>query len=145
MSRDLAKVFVLGRLVRDVEVKTFNSGASLATFSVASNYGKKVGDRYEDEVSYFDVEAWRGWEPIQQYLTKGQQVVIDGDLRQQRWENKEGQKRSKVVIVTNSIQLVGGKNNGASNSDYNTPSVERNPPNLNGFIDDFPNDGKIPF
>jgi single-strand DNA-binding protein len=135
--RDLNKVTLIGRLVRDVEARELNSGTRVANFALANNYSKKVGDHYEDAVSFIDCEAFRGWEQIEQYLTKGKQVAIEGSLRQDRWEDKEGNKRNKIKILVDSIQLLGGQGNGEANGSAPSPST---PSSSEGqmFNDDIP-------
>ncbi len=108
MAQDINKWIGAGRLVRDAELSYTNTGYALLKFSIAVNRRKKHGDQWIDEANFFDVTVWgkRG-EALAQYMVKGQQLMIEGELIQQRWE-KEGQKRSKVSIEANNIQLVGG-------------------------------------
>ena len=80
----------------------------MCKFSVAVNRRRKNGDQWEEEASYFDVVIWgRSGESLNQYLLKGKAVGIDGELRQDRWQ-QDGQNRSKVEIVASNIQLLGG-------------------------------------
>jgi single-strand DNA-binding protein len=109
MAQDINQVIVIGRLTRDAEIKTTASGQVVSDISIASNRNVKKGDKWESEANFFDVTIWgRQAEALQQYLTKGQQVGITGELRQQRWE-KDGQQRSKVIINANHVQLLGSK------------------------------------
>lgn len=109
MSNDTNVVVLIGRLTRDAELKFTNSGLAIVRFSVASNRSIKRGDTWEKEVDYYDITSFgKQGEAVAQYLTKGTQVAIQGELRQDRWE-KDGQKHSKVAIVANNIQLLGGK------------------------------------
>jgi single-strand DNA-binding protein len=81
-------------------------------FSVAVNRRRKNGDQWEEEASYFDVVVWgRSGESLNQYLLKGKAVGIDGELRQDRWQ-QDGQNRSKVEIVASNIQLLSGGGQG---------------------------------
>ena len=113
---DINTTTQVGRLTRDAETKYTGGGMCIAEFSLANNYRKKSGDEWIDEVNYFDVVLFgKRAEALAQYLTKGTQLAVSGSLRQDRWE-KDGQKRSKVVIVANDIQLLGGKR-GASEED----------------------------
>jgi len=99
---------LIGRLTRDAELKYTNSGLAVCNFSVADNYKKKVGDNYEDAVSYFDITIFgKKAESLNQYLLKGSQVAIFGELQQDRYE-KDGQKRSKVKLVFRDLQFLGG-------------------------------------
>lgn len=104
---DINQVVICGRLTRDSELKFTTGGTAVARASVAVN--RYAGQNKDDEVSFFDVIIWgKQAEGLNQYLTKGKQVVISGELKQERWE-KEGQKQSRVEIVARSIQLVGSK------------------------------------
>lgn len=107
--KDVNGVTVAGRLTRDAELKYTNSGFAILQFSVANNYSKKVGDRWEDEANFFDVKVLgKMGEAIAQYMLKGKQVFIQGALRQERWKTNEGENRSKILIMAEHVQLVGG-------------------------------------
>jgi len=124
---DLNSVVLIGRLTRDAELKTTSSGFAVSNFSIAVNYRKKQGDGWEDVANFFDVTLFgKQAETLHQYLVKGKQVAISGELRQDRWVQDDGQNRSKVVINANSVQLLGngnsngGNSNGNSNSNHNS-------------------------
>ncbi|MCL2294715.1 MAG: single-stranded DNA-binding protein [Spirochaetes bacterium] len=105
---DINRVFLVGRLTRDAELRFTSAGMPVAKFSIAVNRSKKSGDQWEEEVSYFDIVLWgKIAEALSKYLAKGKQVAIDGELRQNRWE-QDGQPRSKVEIHAANIQLLGG-------------------------------------
>jgi single-strand DNA-binding protein len=105
---DINRVVLVGRLTRDAELKYTASGQAVCKFSVAVNRRRKNGEQWEDEANYFDVVLWgRQGESLNQYLVKGKAVGIDGELRQDRWQ-QDGQIRSKVEIVAGNIQLLGG-------------------------------------
>jgi single-strand DNA-binding protein len=119
MAEDINKVMLVGRLTRDAELQYTNSGYALCKFSVAVNRRKKEGNQWIDEANYFDGNLWgkRG-ESLNSYLTKGTQVAIEGQLKQDRWE-KDGVKRSKVSIEVSNIQLLGGKSQGQPQNGHN--------------------------
>ena len=110
--KDINTVTVSGRLTRDAELRFTSGGFGILKFSLASNYSKKDGDQWRDEANFFDctILGKRG-ESLAQYLTKGTQVMVAGELRQERWE-KDGQKQSKVGIMVDGILLTGGKQQG---------------------------------
>jgi single-strand DNA-binding protein len=111
---DLNHVMIIGRLTRDAEFKYITSGQAICKFSVAVNRRRKNGDQWVDEANFFDVTLWgRQAESLNQYLQKGRQIAVEGELRQDRWE-QDGQNRSKVEIVANNIQLLGGNPGTAS-------------------------------
>jgi single-strand DNA-binding protein len=105
---DINRVVLVGRLTRDAELKYTATGQAVCKFSVAVNRRRKNGDQWEEEANYFDIVLWgRSGESLNQYLLKGKAVGIDGELRQDRWQ-QDGQNRSKVEIVASNIQLLGG-------------------------------------
>jgi single-strand DNA-binding protein len=122
MANDLNVVTLIGRLTRDPELTYANSGTAICKFSLAVNRRKKVADnKWEDEASFFDCSMFgKSAESITQYLEKGKQESVLGELRQNRWE-QDGQSRSKVEIIVNSIQLLGG-GSGQQESTPNAPA-----------------------
>ena len=108
---DLNSVTLVGRLTRDAEMKYSQAGNAYAQFSVANNKRKAVGNgEYEDAVSFFDcVMFGKLAESLTQYLVKGKQICLQGRMNQDRWEDAEGGKRSKIGIEVWKIQMVGGK------------------------------------
>ncbi len=112
---DINQVIIIGRLTRDAELKYTQGGLAIGNFSIAVNRRKKSGDQWVDEVSYFEVSLFgKQAETLNQYMMKGKQVAVHGELRQDRWE-QDGQSRSKVVIVANNVQLLGGNQGGSNN------------------------------
>jgi single-strand DNA-binding protein len=118
MAADINKVVLIGRLTRDAEQSYTQGGFALLKFSIAVNRNRKQGESWVEEVSYFDVTLFgRQGEAIANYMTKGKQVAVEGQLRQDRWEAQDGSKRSKVLIDCNNIQLLGGGREGSSSND----------------------------
>ncbi|MDR1786922.1 MAG: single-stranded DNA-binding protein [Treponema sp.] len=122
---DINHVVLVGRLTRDAELKYTAGGQGVSKFSLAINRRKKNGDVWEDEPNFFDIVLWgRQAEALSQYLQKGKTVGIEGELRQDRWQ-QDGQNRSKVEIVANNVQLLGGGQGGgqgaASGGGYSGP------------------------
>ena len=114
---DLNSVIIVGNLTKDIEVKYTQSGSAVGNISIASNRSKKQGDQWVDEVSYFDVVLFgKSAENLQQYLTKGKKVAVQGHLKQDRWNDQQGNNKSKISIISESIQFVGG-NNGQKSED----------------------------
>lgn len=156
-SSDINSVVIVGRLTRDVELKYMNNGNAVASMSIAVNRSKKEGDQWVSEAHFFDVSYFgKGAEAVKPYLTKGKQVAVQGSLRQNRWE-KDGQKQSRISIVADNVQLLGGKSDGNSDGtgygqqggSYAPPKQNFTPithPQQQSFdtgADDFPED--IPF
>ena len=126
---DTNHVVLVGRLTKDLgtDERSFGyvaNGQARANISIAVNRSKKNGDQWIDEVNYFDVTIWgKTAENLKPYLTKGKQIVIDGYLKQDRWE-KDGQKFSKVTVVANNVQLIGGKGDGSSQAPAVAPHFQ---------------------
>lgn len=134
--QDTNTVVLVGRLGRDAELKYVGETA-LVQFSIAVNTSRKnASGQYEDEANWIDVKVWgKGAEAVHKYLEKGKQVCVSGSLRQERWE-KDGQQRSKIVVNTHSVQLLGGRWEGKIDE---TPTQDD--PYANGkepFEDDVP-------
>ena len=112
---DLNDVILIGRITKDVgsDERSFSfvgNGTAKAVVSLAVNRSVKKGDTWEDEVSFIDCTIWgRTAENLKDKLTKGKQVCIHGYIKQDRWE-KDGQKQSRLNIVAESVQLLGGGN-----------------------------------
>lgn len=104
---DLSIAVLVGRLTRDAELKYTNSGQAVCHFSVATSSRRKKGDQWVDEASFWDIDLWgKQGESINQYLTKGKLVAVEGSMRQDRWE-QDGQSRMKVIVNANTVQLLG--------------------------------------
>jgi len=145
MSNDTNICTIIGRLVKDAELKMTGSGLAVTSFSLAVNRSVKKGDEWTDEASFFDVTLWgKIGEIIVQYMTKGKQIAVVGSLRQDRWTDKEGANRSKVVINAETVQLLGsgsaqagqGEAQGAPGKE--TPQGAKPSAQGDGFTDDIP-------
>lgn len=117
MAGDLNVIAIVGRLVRESELKYSQNGGAICRFSIAVNRRKRTADnRWEDEANFFDcVYFGKPAEGVNQFLEKGRQVSITGELHQSRWE-QDGQSRSRVEIYVNSLQLLGSNSNNQQNS-----------------------------
>lgn len=103
----LNKVLLIGRLTRDPEVRFFPSGTQITTFSIAYNRNYKVNDEWKEETHYFDIETYGALaERLGRSLSKGYQILVEGRLAQQRWENQAGEKRSKVVVIADRVSIL---------------------------------------
>lgn len=99
-------IMLEGNCVREPIVTTTTKGTMVCTFSVANNRSYRVGESFQKEVSFFDVEAWGNQaEKAAQNCTKGRGVCIEGRLKQCRWEDASGKKCTKVKIVASKIDF----------------------------------------
>jgi len=121
MSRGLNKVMIIGHLGKDPEMRYTPSGRPVTTFTVAvsRSWNSADGERHA-ETEWFNVVAWGNLAEIcKQYLTKGQQVFVEGRLQTRRWDDKEGQKHTSVEIVANEMMMLGDRR------DANHPGEEQ--------------------
>jgi single-strand DNA-binding protein len=108
MSRGLNKVMIIGNLGRDPEMRYTPSGKPVTTFSVATSrtWNTSEGEK-RDETEWFNVVAWSSLAEIcKQYLSKGQQVYIEGRLQTRHWDDQEGNKHTSVEIVANEMIIL---------------------------------------
>ena len=144
---DVNHVILIGRLTKDLgdDERSFGyvaNGTARANVSIAVNRSVKKGEEWVEEVNYFDVTIWgKTAENLKPYLTKGKQIAIDGYLKQDRWE-KDGQKMSKITVVANNVQLLGGKgensNSAAQPKPVNTNNQVEDSTSNSGFPEDIP-------
>ncbi|MDA3812370.1 MAG: single-stranded DNA-binding protein [Spirochaetaceae bacterium] len=141
MADDINEVILIGRLTRDMELQYTNTGWAIGKMSIAVNKRKKSGETWEDRANFFDVSLFgKRAESLAQYLLKGTQIAVTGNLNQNRWE-QDGSKRSRVVIEASGIQLLGSKSDSHSspgNSEKQQTSNEGNQPKKERFEDDIP-------
>ncbi len=111
--RGFSKAIITGNLTRDPELRTTPNGASVCSFSVAVNrVFKDSSGTQQESVSFIDCSAWgKLGEMIGQYAKKGAGVLVSGRLDQRSWEDKSGQKRSRVEIVVEDFNFTGPANN----------------------------------
>jgi len=111
MSRGLNKVMIIGRLGREPEMRYTPSGRPVTTFTIATSrtWNTADGER-RSETEWFNVVAWGNLAEIcKQYLTKGQQVYVEGRLQTRHWEDNEGSKHSAIEIVANEMIMLGDR------------------------------------
>ena len=111
MSRGLNKVMIIGRLGRDPEMRYTPSGRPVTTFSVATSRSWNTSDgERRTETEWFNVVAWGNLAEIcKQYLSKGQQVYVEGRLQTRYWDDSEGNKHSSTEIVANEMIMLGDR------------------------------------
>ncbi len=150
MARSINQVILMGRLVRDPEMRTTTTGKTIASFSIAVD---RTGQ--DDQADFFDVTAWEKLgELVNQYLSKGRRCLVQGRLRQDSWDDKEtGKKRSKVEVVATDVTFLDGPSgengpaqSGGSAQGSSAPAARKPADNAPDDIDDKPIDlSEIPF
>ncbi|UJS16332.1 MAG: single-stranded DNA-binding protein [Candidatus Jettenia sp.] len=106
----LNKVFLMGNLTRDPELRYTPAGLAVASFGIAINsaWTAKSGEKKE-EVCYVDINIFgRRAEVVGEYFSKGNPIFIEGRLQFNQWETKEGQKRNTLRVVADNFQFIGG-------------------------------------
>lgn len=139
----LNKVFLIGRLTRDPEIRFLPSGTQVTTFTLAVNraYKTKDSNEWKEETYFFDIEAF-GFlaERIGKQLNKGTQVLIEGSLRQDKWETPSGEKRTKIKVVAEKVNMLS-----SSKASEKPAPVEEEPAIDFNDTEDFTSDDDVPF
>ena len=127
------RTIVVGNLTRDVELRHIPSGTAVADIGVAINDREKRGDEWIDVTTFVDVTLWgRTAEVAAQFLSKGSPVLVEGRLRLETWNAKEsGEKRSKLKIVADKMQLLGSKGEAGG---QNQAAPQAAPANQDEFV-----------
>lgn len=123
----LNRVFLMGNLTRDPEVRYTPAGTAVGDLGLAinENYKNKAGETVESTV-FVDVEVWsRQAETCAEYLFKGSPVFVEGRLKLDQWVNQQGEKRSKLRVRADRVQFLGAPRRGAETAD---PHHENMPP-----------------
>lgn len=143
------KVLLVGNLTRDPELKHTPSNQAVAAIGLAVNrqYTTKDGEKRE-ETTFVDCEAWgRQAEVMSQYLSKGRPVLVEGRLKLDQWQDKDGNNRSKLKVVIENFQFLGGRGEGGGSrgggGDYASAAPGQGGPAGGGSGHD--NDDPIPF
>lgn len=148
MATDLNSVMIIGRLTADPQLKYLPNGNAVVEFSIANNYFVPNKDK---EVNYFDIVAFgKTAETVAKYLSKGKQIAITGSLRQDRWQDKEGNSKSRIRIIMQSMQMLGGAGGGSpqqSSENFGGHYEAENRDNSAGSVDigNFSDEDEVPF
>lgn len=128
------KVILVGRLTRDVELRYLPSGSAVAQFSLATsrNWTDKNSGEKKEETMFIDIKTFgRSAEIANQYLKKGNRVLVEGRLVLERWTDQNGQNRSKHVIQADSVNFMETRSESQNSASYDnndqvgyTPSPE---------------------
>jgi len=116
MAANLNKVFLMGNLTRDPEVKYTPKGTAVGDLAIAINDSYKAQDgTIKETVTYVDIEVWgRQAETCKQYLTKGRPIFVEGQLRLDQWETPQGEKKSRLKVRADRVQFLGSPAGGGN-------------------------------
>jgi single-strand DNA-binding protein len=142
MAKSVNQVFLMGNLTRDPELRSTQSGTSVCSFAIAINRSWTGSDgQTQEDVDFFDIVAWgKLGELVDQYMSKGRRVMVQGRLSTSSWEAKDGSKRSRVEVVAQDVTFLDGasdsggsgssrsdsSNSDSSSSDSNTKPKQSN-------------------
>jgi len=125
------KTILMGNLTREPELRVTPRGTSVCAFGMAVNrvFSDESGEKRE-ETTFLDCEAWgRQAEIISKYVSKGNPLFVEGRLRLDTWESKAGEKRSKLKVVVENMQLMGSRGDGGSRSpEEHAPAARKSAP-----------------
>ena len=133
------KVILVGNLGKDPEVRYLDSGVAVANFSLATteNYKNKRGEKVS-QTEWHNIVLWRGLaEVAEKWLKKGSSVYIEGKIRTNKWEDKEGNTRYNTEILADNMTMLGNRNNSDA-SDKNDIKIVSEIKSVNDENDDLP-------
>ena len=133
------KVILVGNLGKDPEVRYLDSGVAVANFSLATteNYKNKQGEKVS-QTEWHNIVLWRGLaEVAEKWLKKGSSVYIEGKIRTNKWEDKEGNTRYNTEILADNMTMLGNRIN-SDVSDKNDSKTASEIKSVNGENDDLP-------
>jgi len=136
---DYNKVLLMGRLTRDIELKYTPSNMAVAKVGLAVNhrYKSKEGENKE-EVTFIECDAWgRTAEVMSQYLSKGRPVFVEGRLKLDQWQDKDGGNRSMLKVVIENFQFIDSKggdgSTGGNSNSAGAPRASGPPPKQHAY------------
>lgn len=116
-ASNLNVVILTGNLTKDPELKETGSGTSVCELRLASNSSVKKNETWESKPNFFQVNVWGGLaENCAKFLSKGSKIGIKGRLEWQRWETKEGETNSRVVVVAESVEFLSPKSESSTST-----------------------------
>ena len=117
------KVYLIGNLTRDPEMRSTQAGIPVCNFSIAVNRRFRNAQTGQQETDFFNIVAWRQLaELCSRYLAKGRKVAVSGSIQTRTYEAQDGSKRSAFDIVADEVEFLSSAQAGASSGEYHTPS-----------------------
>ena len=110
-----------GRLVNDPEIRQTQNGTMLCTFSIANNYSYYKDDELQEEVYFLDVTTWAKLaEQCSEYVKKGSRVLVNGRIKQNKWQDEDGVTHSRISIVAYQVQFLDFKDSNNQNNGHDS-------------------------
>lgn len=119
------KIILIGNVGKDPEMRFTPSGKPVTNFSLAINrkYNGSDGE-LRDETTWFTITAWdKLAETVNQYVSKGQQVYVEGSIKLEEWEGQDGQKHSRLAVTANNVTFLGQKKESAASEDLGPDDI----------------------
>jgi single-strand DNA-binding protein len=105
--RNFNLAVIEGRLTGDPELRYTQNGTAVCKFSIANNYAYYKDSELQEEVNYIDITTWAKLaEQCNEYLKKGRRVLVNGRIRQSKWQDDEGMNHSKLSIIGNQVEFL---------------------------------------
>ena len=122
----LNKVMLIGNVGQDPELRYTPDGNPVANFSIAVNRRRRVGDEYKDETEWFNIVCFsRTAENVNQYLTKGQKVYVEGRFQSSEYVGQDGNQRKSFEVIANEVTFLSTKNEADSINQNAAQSTEK--------------------
>lgn len=147
MAGSFNKVILMGNMTRDVELRYTPSGTAVTDIGLAVNEKRKnaAGELVED-TTFVDVTLWgRNAEVAAEYLGKGSPILVEGRLKLDQWETDDGERRQKLKVVCERMQMVGSKKDGGGGGGNRSQSAPNQGQEGNGSAPSGGDDGDVPF
>lgn len=148
----LNRIIIMGRLVKDPELRMTNSGAKVTTITVAVDRDFQAKDSAEKQTDFIDVVAWQQRaEFICNFFTKGRMIVVEGSLQSRKWQDKNEQNRVSWEVVASNVYFGDNKRDDSSAGGFPAPargngSAESySAPENKGSFAEIEDDGELPF
>jgi len=149
MAKGVNKVFLLGNVGKDPEIRTTAGGMTIASFSLATADRAKVNNEWTDKTEWHNLVAFqRTAEIVRDYVKKGTQIFVEGKIQTRSWDDKEsGAKKYRTEILVNELSLLGSRGGGgeSSGSHERSGSSKAAPAPSNDYADQGITDEDIPF
>ena len=141
----LNKIFIMGRLTRDPELRRTQNGTAVTSFTLAVDRDFKNADGTKD-TDFIDVVAWRNTaEFVSKYFTKGRMAVVEGRLQLRDWTDKDGNKRRNAEVLADNIYFGDAKKEGDSSGGYKAAGKAVDVEPEAGDFAEVEDDGDLPF
>jgi single-strand DNA-binding protein len=132
------KIILIGNLTRDPEMRYTPQGTSVCNFGIAVNRKYKQAEEMKEEVLFINVVVFgKQADTCGQYLNKGSSVLVEGSLKENRWETDEGQKRSRHEVVAQSVRFLSKRQSAGGGTGMDTAMGDMVPPDEATDIEPF--------